>query len=274
MTKLANVDNKMLEEAISKINNLSGEKKFDIGLIPGSDISSLVESPEEKIEIPYEEIPGFPTKTLGDRKKNLVISELEGKSVVSLTGRFYYFNGCSMQEIAFPIYVMAGLGVHTLMLTCSAGGINKDYKVGDVMIIRDHINFLGDNPLFGTSDFMNMSNLYDHSLSNFAQEILKRNGFNVQNGVYVAWVGPTYETPAEYKMLEKLGADAVGMSVVPEATAAKKAGLRMLAYARITDLAVPEDYEKLSHNLILERQEQTKLKFIKATKEIIGGIND
>lgn len=264
----------MIRKAVDEIRKSIGDIIPEIALIPGSDISSLVDSAQERIVIPYSSIPGFPTKTLNDRGKELVVTEIEGKKVVSLTGRFYYFNGCSMEDIAFPIYVMAGLGAHALVLSCSAGGINRSYNVEDVMVVRDHINFIGDNPLRGTDNFMNMSKVYDKELSDHAQKVLEKYGFKVQNGIYAAWVGPVYETPAELKMLEIVGADAVGMSVVPEAIAAKKANLRMLSYARITDLAVPQDYENLSHEMILERQERTKSQFMQATKEIIGGIND
>lgn len=261
-----------IDDAVRTIRSAGQKGNYDIGLIPGSDISSIVDGFEDAIKIPYSDIQGFQTATLNNRSTDLVIGRSGSKTVVSLTGRFYYFNGCSMSDISYPIQVMAALGIKNIIVTCSAGGINETYRIGDVMVISDHLNLMGNNPLFGTSNFMNMSKLYDPALIGLAEDILAAHYFNVHKGVYAGLIGPIYETPAELKMLRILGADAVGMSVVPEAIAAKAAGIKLLAYARITDLAVPQDYESLSHELIIRRQALTKQQFINATKEIISAI--
>lgn len=194
-------------------------------------------------QIPYKDIPHFPVSTVEGHSGNLLFGQLGGKEVLIMQGRFHYYEGYSMQEVTFPIRVMKALGIEQLMLSNAAGGLNPSFRVGDVMIIRDHLNLFSEHPLRGKNDsrlgprFPDMSQAYSLRLRELATTIGKEQQLELKEGVYAGWQGPTFETPAEYKLLSTLGADACGMSTVPEVIVARHAGLEVFALSVITNCA-------------------------------------
>ncbi|MCC9076048.1 purine-nucleoside phosphorylase [Litorilinea aerophila] len=220
-----------------------------LGLILGSGLSGLAEQVEEADILPYGEIPHFPQSTVAGHAGRLVLGKLAGMSVCVMQGRFHYYEGYSLQQVTLPVRVMARLGVETLIITNAAGGLNPAFAVGDLMLIEDHINFLGmagHNPLrgpnleaFGTR-FPALNNAYSRSLRELAQAVAAERGLTLRRGVYVAVAGPNFETPAEIRFLRQAGGDAVGMSTVPEVIVAHHAGMRVLAISTITNLAIAE----------------------------------
>ncbi|GIV80330.1 MAG: purine nucleoside phosphorylase [Litorilinea sp.] len=220
-----------------------------LGLILGSGLSGLAEQVEEADILPYGEIPHFPQSTVAGHAGRLVLGKLAGMPVCVMQGRFHYYEGYSLQQVTLPVRVMARLGVETLIITNAAGGLNPAFAVGDLMLIEDHINFLGmagHNPLrgpnleaFGTR-FPALNNAYSRSLRELAQAVAAERGLTLRRGVYVAVAGPNFETPAEIRFLRQAGGDAVGMSTVPEVIVAHHAGMRVLAISTITNLAIAE----------------------------------
>lgn len=246
-----------------------------IGLILGSGLGVLAEDIEDKVIISYGDIPHFPTSTVEGHAGNLVIGTLEGKSVVAMQGRFHFYEGYSMQEVTFPVRVMHALGVESVLITNAAGGVNKAFHPGDLMIIQDHINLTGSNPLIGPNDeqlgprFPDMSSVYDKECIQHARTIATELDINVQTGVYVGNSGPTYETPAEINMLRMLGGDAVGMSTVPEAIVARHMGLNVLGISCITNMAAGILDEPLSHEDVIQTANKAQKRFITLVKETI-----
>ncbi len=234
-----------------------------IGLVLGSGLGGLADQLQHSIAIPYEDIPGWPRSTVVGHKGRLVIGYLEDQLVVAQQGRAHFYEGYTMEQAVFPIRVMHYMGVHTLFLTNAAGGLNENFRAGDVMLLNDHINFLGmsgANPLMGPNDdtlgprFLGMSQTYDRHLRQLAREVAKDNGINLHEGVYICLSGPTFETPAENRMLRILGGDAVGMSTAPEVVAARHAGMRVMACSGITNQSifdVDSDFET-NHEEVLE----------------------
>jgi purine-nucleoside phosphorylase len=219
----------------------------EIGLVLGSGLGQLADQLEDRVAIPYEDIPGWPVATVHGHSGQLVLGTLEGKPVVAQQGRAHFYEGYSQQEITYPIRVMHALGIQTLILTNAAGGLNQTFSAGDVMLITDHINFIGlagMNPLIGPNDdrvgprFLGMSQTYDRDLRQLAQSVAQEQAMILREGVYVCLAGPTFETPAEVRMLRTLGADAAGMSTVPEVIVARHAGLRVMAFSGITNEAI------------------------------------
>jgi purine-nucleoside phosphorylase len=247
----------------------------EIGLILGSGLGVLADEIEDAVKIPYEMIPHFPVSTVEGHAGQLVIGKLSGKNVVAMQGRFHYYEGYSQQEVVFPVYVMNFLGVTTLIATNAAGGMNPSFQPGDLMIITDHLNMTGDNPLIGPNipelgpRFPDMSRAYDPELVQLAEKVAKRLDVRVQKGVYAGVSGPTYLTPAELIMLRNLGGSAVGMSTVPEVIAANHAGLRVLGISCITDMAIGEELEPLTHEQVVEVANRTRPRFIRLVKGII-----
>ena len=237
--------------------------KPKIGLVLGSGLGVLADTLENRVIIPYSQIPGWPQSTVHGHQGNLVIGELEGQVVAAQQGRAHFYEGYTMHEVTFPIRVMRFLGIHTVILTNAAGGVNPSYRVGDLMLIEDHINLpgmVGANPLMGPNDdnigdrFVGLAQAYDRSLRQLAQEIGNANSIPLHSGVYCAVSGPSFETPAEIRMIRTLGADAVGMSTVHEVLVARHAGLRVMACSGITNEAidaVDTDYET-NHEEVLE----------------------
>lgn len=226
--------------------------KPETAIILGTGLGRLSESIEKEVCIPYSEIPNFPVSTVEGHAGQLIFGRLGGKDIMAMEGRFHYYEGYSMKEVTFPIRVMYELGIKTLFLSNAAGGTNPSYRVGDLMIITDHINFLPDNPLHGPNiptgpRFPDMSNVYDPDLIDLANEIAAEAGIKVRHGVYLATQGPTYETPAEYRMFAHWGADAVGMSTVPEVIVAHHCGIKCFGISIITDLSINATKTKLTH---------------------------
>ena len=230
----------------------------EIGLILGSGLGDYVQTLEGAVKIPYSEIPNFPVPTVPGHSGAMVFGKKEGKSVVVLHGRIHYYEGLSQQEITLPIRVLAALGVKNLILTNACGGVNLSFKPGDLMLIADHINFSGANPLIGPNlddfgpRFPDMSDLYTGSLRKAIRQKAEEAGIFLQEGVYAMYSGPNYETPAEIRMFRTLGADAVGMSTVPEALVAGHCGMQVVGVSCITNMAAGVLPVKLSHAEVME----------------------
>ena len=240
------------------------------GIILGTGLGDLAKNIKNKKEIPYEKIPHFPVSTVEGHSGKLIIGTLGGKPILAMQGRFHYYEGYSMQEVTFPIRVMQLLGITHLFVSNAAGGINRSFEVGDIMLIEDHINLFPEHPLRGKNlpelgvRFPDMSEAYDKNLRKLAIEIAHKNNIKLQYGVYVGTQGPTFETPVEYNFFSVIGGDAVGMSTVPEVIVANHAGIKVLAFSIITDLGVPGRVEKVSHEEVLKAAElaQPKMAFI------------
>lgn len=238
----------------------------EVGIILGSGLGELADEYCE-YGVLYSEIPGFIKSSVKGHKGRLVFARINGKKVVMMQGRNHFYEGHSMSEITYPVRVMKALGVKTLILTNAAGAVNESFKPSDLMIITDHINNMGSNPLIGTNDetqgerFPDMSEVYNKSLTELAQNCAKKLGIDIQSGVYWANSGPSYETPAEINMIRKLGADAVGMSTVPEAIVANYCKMDILGISCITNAASKSGGEKLSHLEVIEAANNAKIKF-------------
>lgn len=237
-----------------------------IGLVLGSGLGKLVDTLQDRVVVPYDDIPGWPKSTVEGHQGNLVIGELCGQIVAAQQGRAHFYEGYSMQEVTFPIRVMKELGIHTVMLTNAAGGINKSYEVGDLMLLEDHINLpgmTGANPLMGPNDeqlgirFVGMSQTYDRPLRQRALDVAREHNIPLHSGVYVGLSGPFFETPAEIRMIRAIGGDAVGMSTVNEVLVARHAGMRVMACSGITNCAIDEVDTELetNHEEVLEAGE-------------------
>ncbi len=220
-----------------------------VGLVLGSGLGPLADSLEDRAVIPYQDIPGWPRSTVVGHQGNLVIGKLAGRVVAAQQGRAHFYEGYSMQEVTFPIRVMKELGIETVILTNAAGGINPAYRVGDVMLLEDHINFpgmVGASPLMGPNDealgerFVGLAQAYDRPLRQLAQVVAREHEIPLHSGVYCALSGPAFETPAEIRMLRILGADAVGMSTAHEVLVARHGNLRVMACSGITNVAIDQ----------------------------------
>ncbi len=228
------------------------------GIILGSGLGGLVDIIDKETEIDYSDIPNFPVSTVKGHTGKLVFGKIGGGDVMLMAGRFHYYEGYSMEEVTFPVRVMKALGVENLIVSNAAGGTNAAFNIGDLMIIKDHVNLFPEHPLRGHNDerlgtrFPDMSQAYDHDLINIAKEISVEQGINLRTGVYIGLQGPTFETPAEYKMLHTLGGDAVGMSTVPEVIVARHGGVRVFAVSVITDIGISDIPITITHEEVLE----------------------
>ncbi|MBP3350050.1 MAG: purine-nucleoside phosphorylase [Bacteroidaceae bacterium] len=244
---------------LNKINQTAAYLKTmvsyrpETGIILGTGLGHLADEITEKVEIPYEQIPHFPLSTVEGHSGKLIFGKLGGKEVLAMQGRFHYYEGYDMKQVTFPVRVFKAMGVKTLFVSNAAGGMNPDFKVGDIMIITDHINLFPEHPLRGKNHeelgtrFPDMSEAYSPRLIAKANEIAERCGIKVQHGVYVGTSGPTFETPAEYRYFRRIGGDAVGMSTVPEVIVARHGEMEVFAISVITDLGVEGIVEKCSH---------------------------
>ena len=227
-------------------------------LILGTGLGQLAEEMKVELEIPYEEIPHFPVSTVESHAGKLLMGNLGGKSVMAMQGRFHYYEGYSMNQIVFPVRVAKMLGIQTLLVSNACGGLNPNYERGDIMLINDHINFLGDNPLIGPNDpnlgprFPDMSQPYTERLLSTAEQVALDAGIKIHQGVYLAVSGPMLETKAEYRYMRQLGADVVGMSTVPEVIAAIHMSMEVLGISVITDECFPDSLEPVSLDDVLE----------------------
>ena len=250
----------MVQEAVAAIRR-RWDKTADVGIVLGTGLGGLAKHIEEEAVVPYEELPHFARSTVETHAGRLILGTLEGKSVVAMQGRFHYYEGFTPKQITFPIRVMKALGAETLVVSNACGGMNPLFKAGDVMLIEDHINLLGINPLIGPNDerlgprFPDMIEPYSHALIEKARQVALENGIEVQRGVYVAVAGPNLETRAEYRFLRGIGADAVGMSTVPEVIVAVHSGMKVLGISIVTDMGLadalePANIERIINNAI------------------------
>ncbi|MFW5792919.1 MAG: purine-nucleoside phosphorylase [Bacteroidota bacterium] len=271
----------MIEKIKETADFLKNKINFtpEIGIILGSGLGGLVKSIDVKFSIEYDKIPNFPVSTVEGHQGKLILGILEGKNVVAMQGRFHYYEGYPMHEVTFPVRVMKLLGIKALFLSNAAGGLNKAFEVGDLMIIRDHINMFPENPLRGKNldelgtRFPEMSEPFDRKLIAKAKRIAKDNKIKFQTGVYVGSAGPTLETPAEYNMFKILGADVTGMSTVPEVIVARHMGLPCFGISIVTNLAEPDIYDKpTSHEEVQNVAEIAEPKMTLIFKELIKSL--
>ena len=245
-----------IKEAVEYIKSKC-EPKPQVGIILGTGLGGLVDQVDITCEIPYDEIPHFPVSTVESHHGRLLFGTLEGKAVIVMQGRFHYYEGYTMRQVTFPVRVMKLLGIKQLLVSNAAGGLNPKFQVSDLMIINDHINLFPENPLTGANmdqlgpRFPDMSEPYSHELIKQGVEISSELNVNIHQGVYAAVTGPNLETPAEYKYLQVIGADAIGMSTVPEVIVARHMDIPVFAASVITDLCYPGKIEKVSVEKII-----------------------
>lgn len=248
---------KQIQEAAKAIRKVDSTRP-KIGIILGTGLGGLADKISARARIDYEDIPHFPTSTLDAHAGELILGTLAKKPVVALSGRFHYYEGYSLKEVSFPVRVAKALGVKTLIVSNASGGLNPQFRAGDLMLIADHINFMGDNPLIGPNDdslgprFPDMSEPYSEALMKLAETIALSKGIKLQRGVYLACPGPCLETRAEYRFMRTIGADCVGMSTVPEVIVAVHAGLKVLGFSAITDECFPDALEAVDIEKIIE----------------------
>lgn len=277
------------EEIAGYVENVKKAAKFieqkvkqppKVSVILGSGLGDISQSLDEAYVIPYDEVPGFPTSTAPGHKGELLFGEISGQPTMLMSGRFHYYEGYSMRTVTFPVRVMQELGIETMIITNASGGLDPSFDVGHPMVIRDQINFMGDSPLIGPNvddwgpRFPDMSEPYDRDLIDTALEAAKELGIGVYEGVYVAVSGPNFETPAELRMLRRFGAEAVGMSTVPEVIVANHAGMRVLGISAITDRAVPEDLKPLTAEEVLQVAKQTGSKISSIILRVIKRLSE
>lgn len=265
-------------ESIEFINQKS-KIKPKIAIILGTGLGRLAEDIGEKENIPYSEIPNFPLSTVQGHSGNLVLGKLGNKEVVAMQGRFHYYEGYSLKEVTFPVRVMKKLGADTIIISNAAGGMNRFFKRGDLMLITDHINLFGDNPLIGPNDeeigprFPDMSEAYSQNLIELAQKVALKEKIRLKEGIYAGLTGPNLETPAEYRFLISMGADAVGMSTVPEVIVANHMGMKVLGISCITDLAIDGVTVKTGVEEILKAASDAEPIMTKLIKKVIEKID-
>ncbi len=266
---------KKIRRSLKSIQKIGVKNKPKVGLILGSGLGIIADEFENQKSIAYSKIPYFPTSTVKGHANTLILGSIYDLPVVVMKGRFHYYEGYDLADITYPVRVLKELGIDTIIITNAAGGVNKNFKVGDLMIMTDHINLMGANPLRGWADeniyprFIDMTFGYDVKLQKLAQKVGTKNRIKLQKGVYAAMPGPSYETPAEIKMLSRIGADAVGMSTVPEAIVANQVGLRVMGISLITNMAAGILKQKLNHKEVIEASEKARDKFVKLVKGIL-----
>lgn len=250
-----------------------------IALVLGSGLGGFGDELDNAIRVPYADIPGFPRSTAVGHAGTLVIGEAAGVPVIAMQGRVHLYEGYSAQQVAFPIRVFAQLGVKAVVLTNAAGGINSGYGQGALVVIRDHINLQGSNPLVGPNDerfgprFPDMTDAYDSELRRITAEQAKLAGIEVHEGIYAAMLGPSYETPAEIRFLRTIGADLVGMSTVPEVIVARHLNLSVLAISCVTNMAAGLSTGKINHDEVLETGERVRGKFLALLRAVLPRIS-
>lgn len=264
---------KRIDEAAAKVLAVCG--KADIGVILGSGLGDYAEALEDAVKLPYSEIPGFPRSTVAGHAGMWCCGTLYGKRVVMMQGRFHYYEGYGMKDVTLPVRVMQKIGVKTLIVTNAAGGVNLGYHPGELMVIGDIFSMTAQNPLIGPNldafgpRFPDMSCAFDKELRALAHECANEQGFALREGVYAQMTGPTYETPAEIRMLRTLGADAVGMSTVPEVIVARHGGMRVLGISCITNMAAGILDQLLNHAEVTETANRVKGQFRNLLDRII-----
>ena len=253
-----------------------GLEKPEIGIVLGTGLGGIVKMIKIEKKIPYHDIPNFPVSTVSGHSGTLIYGELAGKKVVVMQGRFHYYEGWEMSEVTFPIRVMKLLGIEKLMVSNACGGVNPEFKVGDVMIITDHIKMMPEHPLRGENEerfgprFVDMHEPYSLKMVRLMRSIAIENKLDIKEGVYLALQGPTFETPAEYRMVKLMGADAVGMSTVPEVIVAKHMGMECFGLSVITDLGIEGKIEEVSHEAVQIAAKSSENMISKLVEEFIG----
>lgn len=249
--------------------------KPKLGIILGTGLGGLVKNIRISDVIPYQEIPHFPVSTVESHAGRLIFGSLSGKPAMVMQGRFHYYEGYSMQQVTFPVRVMKALGIRTMVVSNACGGVNPAHRAGDIMVISDHINLMGDHPLRGRNDnslgprFPDMYNTYTAELIELAERTALDLKIKLQKGVYLALSGPTLETGAEYRMVRLLGADVVGMSTVPEVIVAKHQGMRVLGFSIITDMGFAEAMEAVSLQDVLKVAAVAEPRFVRLVTEVV-----
>lgn len=273
-----------MSELINKINETLNvirsytKDEFPVGIILGTGLGALVKEIKVEHEIDYADLPHFPLSTVESHQGKLIFGSVNGQKVVAMQGRFHYYEGYTMKQITYPVRVMKFLGVKTLLVSNACGGMNPDYRKGDLMLMVDHINLLGDNPLIGKNEdelgprFPDMSEPYSLELIKIAEEVAKENNIKVYKGVYIAVPGPNLETKAEYKFLRETGADVVGMSTIPENIVANHMGMKVFGMSIITDECFPETLQSVNVEEIIAAAMKAEPKMTLIMKEIIKRI--
>ena len=263
-----------INESVNYIKSIINNFIPEIAIILGSGLGALPDD-YDCISIPYSDIPNFQKPSIEGHKGRLCFCKIENKNIVMMQGRYHFYEGYSMEQITFPIKVLKGLGVKTLIITNASGTVNKEFIVGDIMLITDHINMMGANPLIGKNNdklgerFPDMSNIYKKNLIQKVKSIAAENNINLKEGIYMAMSGPSYETPAEVNMAKILGADVIGMSTVPEAIVANYCNIDVIGLSCITNFAAGVSNKILSHNEVIETANNIEEKFKKLIKSII-----
>lgn len=263
-----------VQESVAFLENKT-ELQPQIGIVLGTGLGDLADKIQAAAVIPYEEIPHFPVSTVSSHMGRLIIGSLGGKKVMALQGRFHYYEGYDPKEITFPIRVMAAMGVETLLISNAAGGLNLTFEAGDLVLIRDHINLTGQNPLRGENAdewgprFPDMTGPYSQELVEMAERAAKDLGIKVHQGVYVGVTGPSMETAAETRFLRLIGADTVGMSTIPEVIVAVHAGLRVLGMSVVTNVNDPDDYQPAPIEQVIATAKGAEPRLVKLVEEIL-----
>jgi len=270
-----------IKQAADYIRGRIGERKPAVGLVLGSGLGDLAEEIENAVAIDFADVPHFPVSTVEGHAGRFVVGTLEGKQVIVMQGRFHYYEGYSMRQVVMPVYVMRRLGAASLIVTNAAGGMNRAFRPGDLMLICDHINLTGDHPLIGPNEpelgprFPDMSEAYSKSYRELAHRLSSQirgddgDSLELQEGVYCGISGPSYMTPAELTMLARIGGDAVGMSTVAEVIAARHCGMSVLGISCITDMAIGDELEPLTHEQVVEVANRTKPKFTALVRSFV-----
>lgn len=249
-----------------------------IGVVLGSGLGDFVKEIKTNHAIAYSDIPHFPISTVQGHSGKLIFGSIAGKPIIAMSGRFHFYEGYASEEVVFPIRVMKFMGIQTLFLSNAAGGVNTNFKVGDLMIIKDHISFATKNPLIGKNDdrlgarFPDMSEPYNKQLIKKAKEIAQQKNIHLKEGVYFGATGPTFETHAEYKMVHVLGGDAVGMSTVQEVIAARHMKMNVFAMSVITDIGIREEDNVITHEEVLQAAKEAEPKFSTIFRELIASL--
>ncbi len=268
----------MLNRIKATVDYIQSKTGFtpEVGIVLGSGLGGLVKDVEVEHSLSYSDIPNFPVSTVHGHGSKLLLGKLNGVKVAVMQGRFHFYEGYSMQDVAFPIRVLKYLGINRLFLSNASGGMNPNFQVGDLMIIDDHINLMGTNPLIGPNTdelgprFPDMSAPYDPTLVKAAMDIAKAKNYRCHVGVYAAVTGPTYETRAEYKYIRTIGADCVGMSTIPEVIVARHMGLPVFAISIITDMGGLEDVQIITHEEVLKVAQAAEIKMTALIRELIA----
>ena len=264
-----------LSETISYIK-LKYKKQPNIGVVLGSGLGNFIDEIEIDTEISYTDLPHFPVSTVKGHSAKLILGKMQGKDIVVMSGRFHFYEGYTVQQVVYPIRLMKMLGVKTLLISNAAGGVNTSFKVGDLMIINDHISLFTVNPLPGKNEdelgirFPDMSEPYNKELINKAKSIAKNLGYDIKEGVYCGVTGPSFETRAEYKLIKTVGGDAVGMSTIQEVIAAVHAGMKIFAMSIISNMGIRDEENEVTHEEVLSAANAAEPKMTAIFKQLIN----